>query len=144
MTTEAPKAPTPAEATIKAAYLEELRFAKRQQWTITAAVVAFIAGAYSVTHQSLDFCWEKVVAAGLIWIVVGFSIYWLFDLQDHLHRTRLIIDPYDATARHRGLEIVYGMAGALILSAIVVCFLLFHDMPECGLGVWTLLIPPLL
>jgi hypothetical protein len=31
--------------TIKAAYLEELRFAKRQQWTITAAVVAFIAGA---------------------------------------------------------------------------------------------------
>jgi hypothetical protein len=32
--------------TIKAAYLEELRFAKRQQWTITAAVVAFIAGAY--------------------------------------------------------------------------------------------------
>jgi hypothetical protein len=38
---------------IKAALLEELRFAKRQQWTITAAVVALIAGAYSV-EKSLD------------------------------------------------------------------------------------------
>jgi hypothetical protein len=36
--------------TIKAAYLEELRFAKRQQWTVTAAVVALIAGAYSVVQ----------------------------------------------------------------------------------------------
>jgi len=65
MTTEAPKAPTPAEATIKAAYLEELRFAKRQQWTITAAVVGLIAGTYSVAHQSLALCSENVVAAGL-------------------------------------------------------------------------------
>jgi hypothetical protein len=33
--------------TIKAALLEELRFAKRQQWTVFAAVVAFIAGELS-------------------------------------------------------------------------------------------------
>jgi hypothetical protein len=119
---------------IKAAYLEELRFAKRQQWTITAAVVALIAGAYSVAHQSLALCAENVVAAGLIWIVVAGGIYWLFDLQGHLRRTRLIIDPYDDTAQRRGSEIVYGMAGALMLSAVIVCYLLFHDMPECGLG----------
>jgi hypothetical protein len=57
--------------TIKAAYLEELRFAKRQQWTITAAVVALIAGVYYV-EKSLALCWERCVAAGFIWIVVGF------------------------------------------------------------------------
>jgi hypothetical protein len=43
--------------TIKAALLEELRFAKRQQWTITAAVVALIAGAYSI-EKSLE-PWER-------------------------------------------------------------------------------------
>jgi hypothetical protein len=118
--------------------LEELRFAKRQQWTITAAVVALIAGVYHV-ETSLA-CWEKVVAVGLIWIVVAAGSYWLFDFQGHLRRTRLIIDPYDTDA-DRGLEIVYGMVGALIISAIVVCYSLFHDMPECGLGVWTLLVP---
>jgi len=36
---------------IKAALLEELRFAKRQQWTITAAVVGLIAGAYTIAVE---------------------------------------------------------------------------------------------
>ena len=124
---------------IKAAYLEELRFAKRQQWTITAAVVALIAGVYNVV-QYLG--WEKCAAAVLIWIVVAGGIYWLFDLQGHLHRTRLVIDRHDTSAGHRGLEIVYGMAGVLIISAIVVSYLLSRDMPGCVLAVWTLLIPP--
>lgn len=87
--------------TIKTAYLEELRFAKRQQWTITAAVVALIAGTYSVAHQSLALCSENVIAAALIWIVVAGGIYWLLDLQGHLHRTRLMIDPCDDTAQRR-------------------------------------------
>jgi len=34
--------------TIKAALWEELRFVKRQQWAVTTAVIALIAGAYSI------------------------------------------------------------------------------------------------
>jgi hypothetical protein len=105
--------------TIKAALWEELRFAKRQQWTITAAVVGLIAGAYTIA-KPLDHLWEKAVATILVMAVVAGGIYWLFDLQGHLHRTRLIIDRHDTEAGHRGREIVGGMVGAMIISAIAV------------------------
>ena len=115
------------DPTIKAALLEEIRFAKRQQWTITTAVVALIAGAYTIAvKQSLD-PWEQAIAAILIGVVVAGGIYWLFDLQGHLYRTRLRIDPYDPNPRWRGSEIASGMAGAMIISAIVVCYLLLRD-----------------
>jgi hypothetical protein len=110
---------------IKAAYLEELRFAKRQQWTITAAVVALIVGAYSV-EKSLDH-WEQAVAAILIGVVGAGGIYWLIDLQGHLYRTRLRIDRWDPDPWWRGSEIVSGMVGAIVISAIVVCYLLLRD-----------------
>jgi hypothetical protein len=113
--------------TIKAALWEELRFAKRQQWTITAAVVALIAGAYaSHVVQSLA-PWEKAVATILVIAVVAGGIYWLFDLQGHLYRTRLVIDRWDPSPWWRGGELVSGMAGAMVLSAIVVCYLLLRD-----------------
>jgi len=121
--------------TIKAALLEELRFAKRQQWTITAAVVALIAGAYTIAvdKQSLD-PWERAVAAILVVVVVVAGIYWLCDLQRHLYRTRLVIDRWDPDPWWRGSEIVNGMAGAMIISAIVVCYLLLRDLI---FGMWS-------
>jgi len=53
--------------TIKAALWEELRFAKRQQWAVTAAVLGLMAGAYT-TVQPLGL-WEKRVAVSFICIV---------------------------------------------------------------------------
>jgi uncharacterized membrane protein len=90
------------DPTIKAALWEEVRFAKRQQWTITAAVVALIAGAYNIASGELD-DWEKAVITILIGAAVIGSIYWLRDLQGHLRRTRLVIDPCDR--EDRGLEL---------------------------------------
>src|SRR5262245_12183690 len=123
-----PRETTMLTDTIKAALLEELRFAKRQQWTITAAVVGLIAGAYTIAveKRSLD-AWEKAVAAILIVAVVVAGIYWLLDLQRHLYHTRLRIDRWDPDPWWRGSEIVTGMAGAMIISAIVVCYLLLRD-----------------
>ena len=83
--------------TIKAALWEELRFVKRQQWTITAAVVALIGGAYSIASEGLD-DWEKSLITILIWAAVIGAIYWLRDLQRYLHRTRLVTDPDDRKA----------------------------------------------
>jgi uncharacterized membrane protein len=110
--------------TIKAALWEELRFAKRQQWTITAAVVALIAGTYTIAEK-LDHPWEKAVATILVGVAVAAGIYWLLDLQGHLYRTRLAIDRWDGG--ERGLKIVYGMVGAMVISAIAVCYLLLRD-----------------
>jgi uncharacterized membrane protein len=114
--------------TIKAALWEELRFAKRQQWTITAAVVALIGGAYSIAsgEDRLD-DWEKAVITILIGAAVIGGIYWLLDLHRHLYRTRLAIDRLDRDPWWRGGELVSGMIGAMILSAVVVCYLLLRD-----------------
>ena len=129
---------------IKAALLEEIRFAKRQQWTITAAVVGLIAGAYTIAveKQSLD-PWEHAIAAILVVVAAFGGIYWLIDLQRHLYRTRLRIDPYDPDPWWRGSEIVNGMAGAMIMSAIVVCYLLLRDgswreliLGMCWIFIW--------
>ena len=122
--------------TIKAAYLEELRFAKRQQWTITAAVVASIAGAYNVVKSLGD--WEKLGATILVVVAVGGGIYWLLDLQRHLRNTRLAIDRWDPDPWWRGADIASGMAGAMIISGIVVCYLLLRD------GSYEFLLNPLL
>jgi hypothetical protein len=112
---------------IKAAFLEELRFAKRQQWTITAAVVALIAGAYSISLKQELAPWEEAIAAILIGVVVAGGIYWLIDLQGHLHRTRLVLDRWDPNPRWRGGELVSGMVGAMVISAIAVGYLLLRD-----------------
>jgi len=128
--------PDTIKAALLQARLEEIRFAKRQQWTITAAVVALIAGAYGI-EKSLD-PWEQAVAAILIVVVVVAGIYWLIDLQGHLYRTRLRIDPYDPDPWWRGSDVVSGMAGAMVISAIVVCYLLLRD------GAYEWLLNPLL
>jgi hypothetical protein len=119
------------DPTIKAAYLEELRFAKRQQWTITAGVVGLIAGAYGVVKPRDFSDLEKVGATILVVVVAAGGIYWLIDLQRHLYRTRLRIDPYDPNPMWRGGELVSGMAGAMILSAAVVCYLFWRDLITC-------------
>jgi hypothetical protein len=53
--------------------------------------------------------------------------YWLFKLQRHLHRTRLVIDRYDPNPLWRGTDVASGMVGAMVISAIVVCYLLLRD-----------------
>jgi hypothetical protein len=133
------------DPTTKAALWEELRFAKRQQWTIAAAVVALTGGVYTIAHtieQSLA-SWEKAVAAILIVVAVVAGIYWLLDLQRHLYRTRLIIDRWDPDPWWRGGELVSGMAWAMILSAVVVCYLLLRDgswreliLGMCWIFIW--------
>jgi hypothetical protein len=113
---------------IKAALLEELRFAKRQQWTITAAVVALIGGAYGVVQRLGPSDLEKVAATILVIVVAAGGIYWLADLQRHLYCTRLAVDRWDPDPWWRGWDIVSGMAGAMILSAAVVCYLFWRDL----------------
>ena len=128
---------------IKAALLEELRFAKRQQWTITAAVVALIAGAYTIAEKQSLAPWEKAVAAILIVVVVIGGICWLCDLQRHLHVTRLRLDRWDRDPWWRGADIASGMMGAMIISAIAVCYLLLRDgswreliLGMCWIFIW--------
>ena len=111
--------------TIKAAYLEELRFAKRQQWAVTAAVLGLMAGAYT-TVQPLGL-WEKRVAVSFICILAAGGSWLLCNLQCHLRNTRLAIDWRDINPLWRGAEIVIGMWIALFASAAALFFSLWRD-----------------
>ena len=122
-------AKTAPEATIEAARLEELRFAKRQQWAITAAVIAFIAGAFHMAHtvkQPLA-CWEKWASTIFVIGVAAGGIVMLFRLQGHLRRTRLVIDWRDKGPWWRSAEIIIGLAIVLSISAAAVCYSFWRD-----------------
>src|SRR5438093_12408432 len=83
------------DPTTKAALWEELRFAKRQQWTITAAVVALTGGVYTIAHtdeQSLASL-AKAVAAILIVVAVVAGVCWLLDLSPSKSGARSISCP---------------------------------------------------
>jgi hypothetical protein len=77
------------EAPIKTAYLEELRFAKRQQWAVTIAAITLIAGAFHIANLDPPLHpWEKVAATILVTGVAVGGIYLLYKLQRHLRRSR--------------------------------------------------------
>jgi hypothetical protein len=114
--------------TIKAALLEELRFAKRQQWGVAIAAIPLIAGAFHIADTAKPelLLWEKGVVTALVLIVGGVGCWLLWKLQDHLRRTRLEIDWYDRTAFWRGSEVAIGLGVALIISAIVASWSLWR------------------
>ena len=78
------------EALVRAGYMEELRFAKRQQWAVATAAIALIAGVYHLGDGIKPplTAYEKLavmlailgVTAGGIWLV-------LFDIQNHIAST---------------------------------------------------------
>ena len=115
------------DSTTKAAYLEELRFAKRQQWAVTLAIIAFIAGAFHMAHSAKPLLGsgEKHAVAGFILFVVVGGSWLLYKLQGHLRNTRLLIDP-DDTSPWRDAYIAIAMVVVLIISAIAVCYSLWR------------------
>jgi|SRR6516165_866595 hypothetical protein len=112
---------------IEAARLEELRFAKRQQWAVAIATITFIAGAFHMAHSVKPLLepWEKLTATILVSIVaIGASVL-ISKLQCHLYRTRKNIDPNDKSLR--GLDVAIGLVLVLVISAIAVCYSMWRD-----------------
>jgi hypothetical protein len=122
------KKPDPA---IEAARLEELRFAKRQQWAVAIATITFIAGAFHMAHTVKPplALWEKHAVTVLVSIVAVGGSALLFKLQGHLRDTRLVIYTSDTSPWWRGADIIIGLATVLIISAIAVCYSLWRDYP---------------
>jgi hypothetical protein len=116
-----------ATDTIEAARLEELRFAKRQQWAVAIATITFVAGAFHMAHNvepAPNLC-EKLVTTILVSIASIAGSAMIVKLQYHLRTTRLAIDPNDSTP-WRGLDVVIGLIIALIISAAAVCYSLWR------------------
>jgi SNF family Na+-dependent transporter len=106
---------------------EELRFAKKQQWNVAAAVVALLGAIFAIANATEDLqTWEQFVASLMAALAAGIGCWWLWRLQNHLRDTRLRIDPKDRNPWHRGWDVLYPLLGTLLISAIVVIYFLWR------------------
>jgi hypothetical protein len=104
----------------RAAQFEELRFAKKQQWAVATAAVTLLAAIYAISKGLKDF--EKAVVTVFVTLIATFGVYFLWQLQGHLKRTRLAIDRDDPNPWFRGVDVLAVLSGVILISAVVVFY----------------------
>jgi hypothetical protein len=109
----------------RAAKLEELRFAKRQQWSIATSAVTLLAAIFGIAHVFTPKPTERGVAIVLIGLIVGFACWFLCQLQHHLKVTRLDLNPQDKNPWFRGVDVLGVLAGIVVVSGVVVAYYLW-------------------
>ncbi len=101
---------------------EELRFAKKQQWAVAAAVVTLLGAVYGLAHSAVPNDKEKVLLTVVITLIANTGCSILVSLQRYIHTTRLELEPRDRDALIRGAGIAAALIGVIILSAIGVLY----------------------
>ena len=109
----------------RASQFEELRFAKGQQWYIATAAVTLLSAIFRIERSIRLNRPEKIVATVFIGLITGFGICFLVKLQNHLKAVRLAINPNDAGAWWRGVDISFVLIGVVCLAALVVLYFLY-------------------
>ena len=110
----------------RASQLEELRFAKRQQWYIATAAVTLLSAIFWIEHSIRLVRWEKIVVTVFIGLIAGFGICFLVKLQNHLKEVRLTLGyPNDLNPWWRGVDVLSVLIGVVALAALVVLYFLW-------------------
>ncbi len=109
----------------RAAFHEEVRFYKKQQWAVTTAGVVLLGGLLATVRDLHMTTVGKVGVVVLIAVGVCAGGYFLDSLQSGLANVRGRLDPDDWEAATRGLDIVYLHKCILVASAVVVGLALF-------------------
>src|SRR4051794_22805204 len=76
---------------------EEVRFAKKQQWSVTTSAVTLLAAIFGITHlvEPGPGLREKIAATIFVVAILGSAGLFLWKLQDHLSETRTLLDRTD-------------------------------------------------
>jgi hypothetical protein len=106
----------------RTAKLEELRFAKKQQWLIATSAVTLLAAIFGIAHliEPKPGPREKIVGTIFIALIVAAAWRVLWKLQNHLSETRKLLCPDDPNPWFRGVDVLAVLLGAVSLSAYVV------------------------
>lgn len=115
-------------STKRASDHEERRFAKKQQWAVTAAGLGIMLALYTAATNTPLGSNESVIVSGLILITPLACIYFLWSLQEHLSKVRLALNPNDKRAFRRGLDILGIFAVILIIGSALFWYAL-HRSP---------------
>jgi hypothetical protein len=110
----------------KSEQLEELRFAKTQQWRVATAAVTLLGAIFVVAHTLHPLAiFERVIGTVLVALIGVAGSVFLISLQNHLRRTRNSIQD-DLEAWSRGAEVMITLAVVVIASAIIVGYSLWR------------------
>ena len=118
----------------RASQLEELRFAKRQQWYIATAAVTLLSAIFWIEQSIRLVRWEKIVATVFIGLIAGFGICFLVKLQNHLKEVRLTLGyPKDLNPWWRGVDVLSVLIGIVFFAALVVVYFLWtHPLSKAA------------
>ncbi|MFZ0096748.1 MAG: hypothetical protein WBX05_09025 [Pseudolabrys sp.] len=112
----------------RAAWHEEIRFAKRQLWGVAAAGLALLGGLLAALPSLRPFrLYEKWVGALVVLLIWGGCFYFLRSLRGHLVQVRKEFGEESESASKRGLDILWLFVGALTIGALIVGYALFRD-----------------
>jgi uncharacterized membrane protein len=112
----------------RAAWHEEVRFLKKQQWAVATAGVLLLGALLATIRNMHMTALDKFLAVVLI--ALGVYAGWLFldDLQYGLADVRRWLDPADRAAT-RGREIMHLHKFILVASALVVAWAVLFKLP---------------
>jgi hypothetical protein len=106
--------------------VEELRFAKKQQWYVATASVTLNAGVIALLKGSrLSDC-ETMFAIGFIAIVAIAGVVVLGQLQHHMFKTRREYEPN--TPWHRPSDVFYLLTFFVLAVAVGVGYCILHPL----------------
>jgi uncharacterized membrane protein len=107
----------------RAAWYDEARFLKKQQWAIATAGVLLLAGLLAAVRNFHLTALDRFLAVVLV--AIGVYVGWLFldELQYGLAKFRRLLDP---SQRPRNLHLLKFM---LVASALVVVWAVLFKLP---------------
>jgi hypothetical protein len=112
----------------RAAWHEELRFAKKQQWYVATSAVTLLAAIFAIARSTSLSVDERGTVTFLIFLVATFGIDVLRKLQLHMSAKRQELNPRDQEW-HRDSDVLFVLAGIIAVAAAAVSYLLwFHAL----------------
>lgn len=123
--------------------MEELRFAKKQQWTVATATVTLLAALYAVANHASDLQqFEKLALTILAIFIAVPGICVLFSLQSHLGNVRIQVD--EKTPLHGcGAAISASLVLVIGIAALIVIYSFRRDYFVRKSRAWPLFPNPL-
>jgi len=112
----------------RAAWREEVRFLKKQQWAVATAGVVLLSGLLAAIRDYHLTALDKFIVVAVIGLGVWCGWFYLDDLQCGLAVVRRALYPSDYRASTRGQEIVNLHKAILVGSAAFVVWIILFKV----------------
>jgi hypothetical protein len=101
---------------------------KSSNGQLRQSAVTLLAAIFGIAHviePKLGDC-EKTVATVLVALIMGFACWFLYKLQGHLKKTRMLLNSMDPKPWFRGADIFGVLVGTVIVSGLVIGYYLWR------------------